>query len=147
MKKTFDFIKASPLSWVALLFGMIAAIYFIGKKAGKGSVYEPKNLPNSGSGIPAGWADIQASGLVDDMRAALAVFWYQVKTTDAKVTVMAKWLALTNDQLTVVGNLYNSRYGQADGVSIVEAVEKQAMWPTDANQVALSKRLRALNFS
>lgn len=145
-KNAFDFIKSNPIAWIGLFFAGVFGIYWLGRRSNDTQEYDVRNLPNSGATLPAGWAETQASNLVDDMRGALSVFWYDVKSTGPKIVIMAKWNALTDDQLTVLCNLYNSRYGTTDNVPIVEAISKQYMWPSDSVQEQLAKRLRALNF-
>ncbi|PMD95514.1 hypothetical protein BWI97_14255 [Siphonobacter sp. BAB-5405] len=147
MKKTaFDFVKSNPIAWIALFFAGVFGIYYLGRKSNSTQEYDVRNLPNSGKSVPDGWAEREASGLVDDMHNALSIFWYEIKWTGPKILVMTRWYTLTDDQVTILGNLYNSRYGEKDGVSIVEAVEKQSMGFSDDIQNKLAKRLRALNF-
>lgn len=147
MKKTaFDFVKSNPIAWIALFFAGVFGIYYLGRKSNAAQQYDPRNVPDSGKTIPSGWLETQASNLVDDMRSSLSVFWYDVKWTGPKLEIMIKWNALNDDQITVAANLYNDRYGKLDGVTIVEAVEKQSMGLSDGEQKKLAKRLRALNF-
>ncbi len=145
-KNAFDFVKSNPIAWIALFFAGVFGIYYLGRKSNAAQQYDVRDLPNAGSTIPAGWATTEASALVDDMRSSLSVFWYDVKWTGPKLEIMIKWNALNDDQITVAANLYNDRYGKVDGVTIVEAVEKQSMGLSDGEQKKLAKRLRALNF-
>ncbi len=145
-KNPFDFVKSNPIAWIALFFAGVFGIYWLGRKSNAAQQYDVRDLPNAGKTLPMGWAETQASNLVDDMRSSLSIFWYEVKWTGPKVEIFIKWNALNDDQVTVLANLYNDRYGKPDGVTIVEAVEKQSMGFSDGEQKTLSKRLRALNF-
>lgn len=131
MKQRFQNVGATiagsrPLQWLIAAFVVVALLVYVGVRIGKQSVerYAAKPLPDSGSGIPQGWKET-ASILVDDLHELLSSWWNDSMTL--KEVHFKTLYALTNDQLTYVYNLWNSRYGAKDKKTMTQLIDDETL--------------------
>lgn len=118
--------SSQPLQWLIVAGVLIAVLLYVGIRIGKRSVenYAAKDLPDSGSGIPQGWTPT-ALTLVDDLH-DLLTSWYNDSMT-LKENHFKTLYALTNDQLTYAYNLWNSRYGAKDKMTMTQKIDDETL--------------------
>jgi hypothetical protein len=104
---------------VLIVAGIALAIYFVGKSAGKKKTPKDVKLPSGGQGIPAAGVDARgniipwsAGPLADDTFDVLD----GIDSSQSKEIVIAKLMAITDDQLVAVFNEFNRKhYDKGDG--------------------------------
>lgn len=127
--------KSKPIQWILLIIFVVGLIYFIGRYIGRNSFsdYKPKELPEEPNWSPDiyveeawsvlnGWTDLAAD----------------------KEELFISLYALSDRQLTQVYNLYNSKYGKQDGMTLTRKIDEESnvFWTGRRND--LVKRLRNL---
>ncbi len=132
LKKAF---ASKPLQWIFLILLVVGLIYFIGRYIGRNSFsdYKPKALPEDPDWSPDIYVE-QAWSALDG--------WTDLSST--KEELFVGLMALSDRQLTQVYNLYNSRYGKQDGMTLTRKIddESNVFWTGKRND--LVKRLRTL---
>jgi hypothetical protein len=117
--------------------------YLLLKGIFKKDKFIEQTLPNSGSGIPKGW-DTQSARLLateaNDVIDGLLTF------SSTKELWAGKMSSLSNDQVTVVYNVYNQIYGKPKDETLTEAMKNEWWSPSigKTNWEALIARLRSL---
>lgn len=109
---------------IALSLGLLLFVYFVGRKLGKVKQQSKQGqdtpLPDSGSGIPAGWSP---NGLVGRLHSAMdglnvSWLWGNSERDDAFNTLAS----LTKDQVVAVYNQFNKLYGKAEDGQYTETL-------------------------
>jgi hypothetical protein len=113
-------LKNKTLIIVFVVIGILIAIYFFGKSAGKKKTPKDVALPNAGNGIPVVGKDAKGKP-ISWSPVPLADEAYDVMdgiftATGTKETLFIKLLTLTADQLAAVYNEFNRKYyNDSDG--------------------------------
>lgn len=115
----------------ALALVLIGFVYFSAKAAGKRKAekelddYKPESLPNSGMGLPKGWAK-EASRIVSEINAVLkGVTMVNPFGKDKRDLVLSGLNNLTDDQFTLVTNVYNKALGIKNKETLKEAIKNE----------------------
>ena len=131
----------------AILLIVLIAVYFSGKKAGKGNRPKSKPLPTGGEGIPIVGRDSDGNPISWDPE-PLAKELYSVMegildTEAEQEGTFGKALALTDDQLTALYNRFNALYYDEDEATLTEWID--AEWWKGPKGTALLEKLRHKN--
>lgn len=117
---------------VALVgIGVFIAAFLAGKAYGKAKAkealaeYDPDKLPTSGMGIPKGWA-AEASRIVSELNQQLkGVTVANPLGKDKRDLVLSKLDYLTDDQFTMVNNIYNQAIGAKNKETLRKAIKSE----------------------
>lgn len=107
------------------LFWYLAAalgVYFIVKNILAKDKFVLHDLPDSGSGLPKGWGTQQANLLAAEGNDVIDGL---LTLGSSKEIWASKLVALTNDQLTLVYDAYNIKYGKTNDETLTEAMNNE----------------------
>lgn len=128
--------RQKPVQYLVFGLVFVALIYVIGRMAGRNSLasYKPAELPEEPNWSPY--------IIVEEAWDALDGW---TDTSDTKEQIFVGLLALSDRQLVEVYNLYNSKYGQADGYTLTKKIadEGYVSWFSNSRE-KIVKRLRTL---
>ena len=143
MNKVFDTVLTNrPLQLVIIAAALLGFVYWYGRRSITDTQKFDHPLPNSGSGIPAGWGSPQAEGYADRLHAALGLFSNSDSSAEKTIT---QTLVLTSDQLTAVYNAYNRKYC-TDASSTLTTDLDGGWWnPNTDDEKSLIAKLKSLN--
>lgn len=114
-----------PLQIVLLIAGVLLAVYFIGKKAGKGATV---SYPGSKTADPVtdDFATKQAPNILDALFQAFDGYSLDV---DEKTLAIEKILFLTDNQLVYIFNRYNQRYLAGTNDTLYSVINSEYFGP------------------
>ena len=128
--------RQKPVQYIVLGLVFVALIYVIGRMAGRNSFadYKPTDLPEEPN-----WSPYM---IVEEAWDVLNG-WFS--NADSKEKIFVALLALSDRQLNEVYNLYNGKYGKADGYTLTKKIanESYVSWFSNSRS-EIVKRLRTM---
>jgi hypothetical protein len=142
MNKALGLVMTSrPLQIFIIAAVVLAFVYWYGRNSISDKNKYDHPLPNSGSGIPANW-DATAVKFADDLHGIIDGLF---TLSGLKDRVCSSVLALTNDQITAVYNVYNRKYCVGSSATLTRDLQDEWWRPSSGKLGELVTKLISLN--
>jgi|SRR6476469_1872800 len=130
-----------PLQITLIVVGLIIGIYLWGKKSANDKQKYDAELPDNGTGIPAGWSPQPIADKLYEVMDGIFQFG------NTKEEEWRLCLSLTDDQLTAVYVAFNRTYCRDNNETLTSWIEDETGIAFNSAKPRLLNRLRSLNLN